>query len=52
MSSVHQRRGTQARANLNGGELDEEPSLRDDGQYCDRDIKEDAKIECAVPGPT
>ena len=29
-----------ARANLNGGELDEKPSLRDDGQYCDRDIKD------------
>ena len=31
------------RANLNGGELDEEPFLRDDWQECDRDIKEDIK---------
>ena len=29
-----------------------EPSLRDDDQFCDRDIKEDALLECAVPGPT
>ena len=27
-------------ANLNGGGLDEEPSLRDDGQQCDMDIKD------------
>ena len=33
-----------ARANLNGGELDIEPFLRNDGQLCERAIKEDVQM--------
>ena len=46
--------GLQARANLNGGELDKEPFLRDKrGQNnYDMDVKEEDKRECSAPGPS
>ena len=41
----------QARANLNGGELDKEPFLRDKrGKDYDMDVKEEDKRECSDTG--
>ena len=45
--------GLQARANLNGGELDKELVLREKtSKDCDMDAKEEGKRECSVPGPS
>ena len=47
-----EQRGFGARANLNGGELDKEPSLNSVGQQGDINIKEAGQIKCSVPGPS